>query len=252
MPERDGEAREKRPAKGPPPVAEQTILVTGAAKGLGAAIARHLHGLGAQLIVLDRDEAGLATTVARCPGAISAVVDLSDGEATARAIAEVVTGPVDTVIHNAAILRVEPLPAVSLETFQATLNVGVQAAFQLTQAVWPAMKARGGALVYVSSRSGIEGFANETAYCAAKHALEGFAKCIAMEGEAHGILSVTITPGMYMHTPMSETTYPPELREKWVDPIEFAPAFAYLAGRPMKLSGQRLDAWALSRQHPAA
>jgi NAD(P)-dependent dehydrogenase (short-subunit alcohol dehydrogenase family) len=110
------------------------------------------------------------------------------------------------------------------------------------------MQQRGGALVYVSSRSGVEGFVDETAYCAAKHALEGFSKCVAMEGEAHGILSVTITPGMYMHTPMSETTYSPELREKWVDPILLAPAFAHLATRPMQLSGQRLNAWALAQK----
>jgi NAD(P)-dependent dehydrogenase (short-subunit alcohol dehydrogenase family) len=113
------------------------------------------------------------------------------------------------------------------------------------------MKKQGGALVYVSSRSGVEGFANETAYCAGKHALEGFSKCLALEGEPHGILSVTITPGMYIHTPMSETTYPPELREKWVDPIVLAPAFSYLASRPMHLSGQRLDAWALTQQELA-
>ena len=133
--------------------------------------------------------------------------------------------------------------------FQATLNVGIQAAFQMTKAVWEGMKGRGGGtLVFVSSRSGVQGFADETAYCAAKHALEGFSKCVAMEGEAHGILSVTITPGMYMHTPMSETTYSAELRKKWVDPILLAPAFSYLATRPMQLSGQRLDAWALAQQ----
>jgi 3-hydroxybutyrate dehydrogenase len=229
----------------------QSVVVTGAAQGLGAAIARHFHGLGAGLILLDRDGEGLAETCAACPGATSAVVDLSDVGDTERAIAAVVTGPIDTLIHNAAILRVEPLETVSLSTFQATLNVGIQAAFQLTQAVWPHMKEHGGALVYVSSRSGVEGFANETAYCAGKHALEGFSKCLALEGEPHGILSVTITPGMYMHTPMSETTYPPELREKGVDPIVLAPAFSYLASRPMHLSGQRLDAWALTQQELA-
>ena len=226
----------------------KSVVLTGAAQGLGAAIARHFHELGAGLILLDRDGEGLAETCAACPGATSAVVDLSDVGDTERAIAAAVTGPIDTLIHNAAILRVEPLETVSLGTFQATLNVGIQAAFQLTQAVWPHMKKQGGALVYVSSRSGVEGFANETAYCAGKHALEGFSKCLALEGEPHGILSVTITPGMYIHTPMSETTYPPELREKWVDPIVLAPAFSYLASRPMHLSGQRLDAWVLTQQ----
>jgi NAD(P)-dependent dehydrogenase (short-subunit alcohol dehydrogenase family) len=247
MPDRDGPVT----LEGEVAVEGQSVLVTGAARGLGAAIARHFHGLGARLILLDRDREGLAETVAACPGAASAVVDLADAVATERTISAVVTRPVDMLIHNAAILRVEPLEAVNLGTFQATLNVGIQAAFQLTKAVWPAMKERGGSLVFVSSRSGVEGFTNETAYCAAKHALEGFSKCLALEGASHGILSVTITPGMYMHTPMSETTYPPELREKWVDPIRLAPAFSGLATRPMHLSGQRLNAWTLSQQEPA-
>ena len=81
------------------------------------------------------------------------------------------------------------------------------------------------------------------------HALEGFSKSLALEGAAHGILSVTVTPGMYMHTPMSETTYSAELRAKWVDPIRLAPAFAYLATRPLHLSGQRLSAWDLAQEH---
>ncbi|MFN8058533.1 MAG: SDR family oxidoreductase [Vicinamibacterales bacterium] len=230
-----------------PALEGQTVLLTGAAQGLGAAIARHLHARGARLILMDRDGDGLGSTMAACPGAAATVVDLSDAAATSRALAEVVRRPVDTLIHNAATLVVEPIAEVSLERFRTTLDVGIQAAFQLTQAVWPAMAARGGTLVFVSSRSGIEGFAGETAYCAAKHALEGFSKCLALEGAAHGIVSVTVTPGMYMRTPMSETTYPPEARAQWVDPVRLAPAFAFLATRPRHLSGQRLDAWALAR-----
>ena len=235
-------------ASGSVAVEGQTVLVTGAAQGLGAAIARHLHGLGARLILLDRDETGLAEIAAACAGATTAVVDLADAAATERAIAESIDGPIDTLVHNAAILRVESIEDVTLEGFQATMDVGIQAGFQLAKAVWPGMKERGGALVFVSSRSGIEGFVEETAYCASKHALEGFSKCLAMEGQKHGIMSVTVTPGMYMRTPMSEVTYPPELREKWVDPIELAPAFSYLATRPLALSGQRLSAWDLSRE----
>ena len=230
----------------------QSVLITGAAQGLGAAIARHLHERGAQLTLLDRDGEGLARMKKACPGVRTTVVDLADATATERAIASAVDRPVDTLIHNAAILIVEPVDAVSLATFNATMNVGIQAAFQLTRAVWPLMKRAGGTLVFVSSRSGIEGFVDETAYCASKHALEGFSKCLAMEGEPHGIMSVTITPGMYMHTPMSETNYPPELREKWVDPMRLAPAFSYLATRPLHLSGQRLDAWAISQELSAS
>jgi len=234
------------------PLDRQTVLVTGAAHGLGAAIARHLADQGARLVLMDCNPQGLAQTLTFCPGALAITVDLSDANDTVRAIAQI-PGPVHTLIHNAAILRVEPVDVVSLATFQTTLNVGIQAAFQLTQAVWPAMKTNGGALVFVSSRSGIEGFVDETAYCAAKHALEGFSKCLALEGAPHGIASYTITPGHLMHTPMSETTYGPEQRAKWIDPIRLARAFALLArDRPMGLSGQRLDAWQLSHQETAS
>lgn len=234
-----------------PDLTGKRILVTGAAQGLGAAIARHCAGQGADVLLMDRDAQGLQATTADCARARAVQVDLSDADATARAIADLVTAPVDVLVHNAAILKVEPVEAVTLATFQATLNVGLQAGFQLTQALWPAIRARGGTLIFVSSRSGIEGFHSETAYCAAKHALEGFSKCLAMEGEAHGIASHTITPGMAMHTPMSETNYTPELRARWVDPIRLAPAFAWLSATPrMALSGQRLNAWDLSMEHP--
>ena len=132
--------------------------------------------------------------------------------------------------------------------FRATLDVGIQAGFQLTQAVWDGMVQRGGgALIFVSSQSGIKGFADETAYCAAKHALEGFSKCLALEGAPHGIVSCTITPGMAMHTPMSEKNYPPELKAKWVDPGQLAPAFVQIAtADDLRFTGQRLNAWELS------
>ena len=231
-----------------PPLEGQTVVVTGAAQGLGAAVAVHLAELGARLILMDRCEEGLAQTVAECPGARGILVDLASAEDTDRAAAAVLDEPVGALIHNAAILPTEPLTDTLLATFQATMNVGIQAGFQLAKAVWPGMVRRGGgALVFVSSRSGIEGFANETAYCAAKHALEGFSKCLALEGDAHGIVSVTITPGMYMRTPMSERTYPPELRSKWVEPAALAPAFARIVrDRPPEFNGRRLDAWALA------
>ena len=235
-----------------PDLSGRRILITGAAQGLGAAISRHCAGQGAELLLMDRDVDGLHATLAACPRARGAEVDLSDAEAAAGAIAELVTAPVDVLIHNAAILKVEPIETVTIATFQTTLNVGLQAGFQLTQALWPHMTAKGGTLIFVSSRSGIEGFHSETAYCAAKHALEGFSKCLAMEGAPHGIASHTITPGMAMHTPMSETNYTPDLKAKWVDPIRLAPAFAWLAASPrMDLSGQRLNAWDLSQEHPA-
>lgn len=234
-----------------PALSDQRVVITGAGQGLGAAIARVFAGQGADLVLMDVDAAGLQAVNDQIGRAATTItVDLADAEATAQAIAAI-PGPVDTLIHNAAILRPEPLEAVSLATFKATMDVGIQAAFQLSQAVWPTMKSKGGALIFVSSQSGIKGFVDESAYCAAKHALEGFSKCLAMEGADHGILSCTITPGKAMYTPMSEQNYTPELKAQWIEPERLAPAFAHIAtARDMALSGQRLNAWDLSQEYP--
>ncbi|MGX9857155.1 SDR family NAD(P)-dependent oxidoreductase (plasmid) [Limimaricola variabilis] len=232
------------------PLSEQRVVVTGAAQGLGAAIARAFAAEGAALGLIDVDRDGLEAVGRETGGAI-AVADLSDPRATRDALAAVTGGrSVDTLIHNAAILRPEPFAAVSFETFRATLDVGLQAGFLLTQGVWDGMRSRGGgALIFVSSQSGIRGFADETAYCAAKHGLEGLSKCLAMEGEAAGILSCTVTPGMAMRTPMSERNYPPELKRTWVEPDRLAPAFLRIAAeRRPDWNGRRLDAWQLSQE----
>lgn len=237
----------------PRPLADQTIWITGAAQGLGAGIARYLAPMGAKLVLFDYDAEGVARVGSECgSNATPIVADLSDAAATDAAIAKAlaVSPRVDTVIHNAAILTPAPFDAVDFQHFSKTLNVGLQAGFQLAKAVWaPMVEAGGGTLVFVSSRSGIEGFADEAAYCAAKHGLEGFSKALALDGAPHGIVSVTVTPGMYMKTPMSDRNYTDDLKAKWVDPERLAPAFAFLAGsRPTELSGTRLDAWALSQQ----
>jgi NAD(P)-dependent dehydrogenase (short-subunit alcohol dehydrogenase family) len=111
---------------------------------------------------------------------------------------------------------------------------------------------RGGVLIFVSSRSGIDGFANEAAYCAAKHGLEGLSKSLALEGHDDGIISATITPGMFMRTPTSEITYSPEERLRWVEPDVLAPAFSLIAEqRSQDFSGRRLNAWQLVRGESA-
>lgn len=234
-------------------LAEQAVIVTGAAQGLGAAIARRFAAEGARLVLLDTNAAGLAAVAADCGAAATAIsVDLSNAADTVRAITQAVDlhGSFDTLVHNAAILDRRPFVEEDLASFSKTLNVGLQAGFQLSRAFWPGMIAkRGGAIIFVSSRSGIEGFIDEAAYCASKHALEGLAKTLAMEGAAHGITANTVTPGMYMRTPMSDRNYSDELKQKWVDPARLTPAFVALAERRLpNLSGVRQDAWALSNQ----
>ena len=225
-------------------------VVTGAAQGLGRAVAVALAADGWRVAALDVDAAGLASLAG--PGLHPVAVDLADADATRAAIdgVQLDLGPVDYLVHNAAILVPERFEDVSFARWSATVNVQLQAAYLLTHAVWSGMKAAGrGRVVYVSSQSGIRGFADETAYCAAKHGLEGFMKALALEAEGTGVAVSTITPGMYMRTPMSERNYDAASKAKWVDPALLAPAFTYLGALPdARHNGERLDAWKLAQE----
>ena len=235
------------------PLSEQRVIITGAGQGLGAAIARRFAASGARLALMDYDALSLAETTRQCgPKAIAIEVDLGDRAQTSAAIAKTFgqLGRIDTVIHNAAVLRPTAFADESFESFFRTFNVGLQAGFQLASAVWDSMARHGGgAIVFVSSRSGIEGFAKEAAYCTAKHALEGLAKSLALEGGSMGITVNTVTPGMYMNTPMSSRNYTEDLKRAWVDPSLLSPAFVLLAEQKLKgQNGMRLDAWKMSQE----
>jgi NAD(P)-dependent dehydrogenase (short-subunit alcohol dehydrogenase family) len=232
-----------------PGLSAQTVLITGAANGLGRALATAFAQAGAKLVLVDFDEQRLQTVAASLPDASAYTADLSDAEATLRMLAQVKADHtvVHTLIHNAGFLVPQPFAEMTDARWNLTFNVGIQAARLLTKAFWEDWLNRGGVAIYVSSRSGLQGSFGESAYSPTKHALEGFAQVLGIEGAEHGIFAHTITPGMYMHTPMSEQNYSPELKTKWVDPIELTPAFLYLALRKDKtLSGKRLSAWDLS------
>lgn len=229
------------------PVNGSRVVITGAAHGLGAALARAFGDAGVRLVLMDRD-AGALEHVRAQAGGLCLPVDLSDATATRDAIASMLAedGRIDTLIHNAAILVPQPLAALDLPMFRATLDVGITAGYLLARAALPAMRAHGGAMIFVSSQSGIRGFADETAYCAAKHALEGFMKSLAIEEP--GIVSCTITPGHAMRTPMSEANYPDDLKATWIDPAQLAPAFLHIAEtRDPAFSGARLNAWEIAQ-----
>lgn len=221
-------------------------IVTGAAQGLGYAIAKAYIDAGMYVVLMDVQADALAATAAAFGArALPITVDLSDAVATQNALAQALTliGTPRILVHNAAVLVNRPLLAVTLDAWTREMNIIIQAAFILTQGVWQAMcDAGGGSIVYVSSRSGVEGFLDEAPYVAGKHALEGFMKCMAMEGAPHNILVNTITPGKAMQTPMSDYNYSEELKKTWVDPLLLTPAFLTLAD-DHTLSGQRLNAW---------
>ncbi len=238
-----------------PELSQQTVLITGAASGLGRALALAFAVAGATLALVDFDEARLRQTAAGLTNASIYVGDLSSAAATRRMIAAVRNDhpTVHTLVHNAGFLVPQAFAEMEEERWELTFNVGIQAAYLLTRAFWAQWLQTGGAAIYVSSRSGIEGFDGETAYCASKHAIEGFVKALGIECAGSGMVVHTITPGIFIQTRMSEQNYPPELKARWVDPRELAPAFLHLAMRKERAcSGQRMNAWDLVQKIRAA
>ena len=234
----------------------QIAVVTGAAQGLGAAIGRAYAEAGMRVALIDVRAETLQqlSDEIRSQGGecLPIMADLSDVYDTQRAAAEVIGeyGSPRVLIHNAAVLYPRPILDVSIREWLLTVNVQIQAAFILVKSFWQGMTdLGGGSIVFVSSQSGIKGFADEVPYCTGKHGLEGMMKSLSLEGKPRNIAVNTITPGMYMQTPMSNQNYPDELKEKWVDPMLLTPAFLKLARNISEgITGERLDAWEMSEE----
>ncbi len=176
-------------------------LVTGAASGIGAAIAIRLAQAGAVVVAVDRDEAGLKTLAGQFGDTQieTLAADLSDLDA----IADVPTD-IDILVNNAGIQHVAPIEEFPLETFELILDVMLHAPFRLVRQSLPSMYAQGwGRVVNVSSAHGHRASAYKSAYVTAKHGLEGLSKVVALEGAPHGVTSNCISPG-YVRTPLVE------------------------------------------------
>ncbi|MDE1156537.1 MAG: SDR family NAD(P)-dependent oxidoreductase [Acidobacteriaceae bacterium] len=236
------------------PLSAQTVLITGAAKGLGLAIAEAFHRAGATLALVDYDGGALELVQQQLPGSHVYAADLSDAAATRKVISAIDKDLplVDTLVHNAGFLVPQSFSEMSEERWELTFNVGMQAGYLFTRAYWNRWLERGtGCGIYVSSNSGIRADWGEAPYAATKHALEGFSAALALEGTEKGVYTHTVTPGMAMRTPMSEQNYNDALKARWVEPSALAPGFLYLARQQdAALSGKRLSAWELSQQHP--
>ena len=186
----------------PAPLRGRRALVTGAASGIGRAVASRLAAAGADTWVLDRDEQG-AKDVAAEVGGRPLVADLADpADITALGLdAEL---EIDILVNNAGVQHVAPVEELDPERFRLIHRVMLEAPFRLAAAVLPGMYRRGwGRLVHVSSVHGHRASAYKSAYVSAKHGLEGLSKVIALEAAEKGVTSNTVCPG-YVRTPLVE------------------------------------------------
>jgi NAD(P)-dependent dehydrogenase (short-subunit alcohol dehydrogenase family) len=170
-----------------------TALITGGAKGIGLAIARRLAADGAAIALIGRDGVALEQAADEL-GARHAMADVTDDAALRAAVGSF--GRCDILVNNAGAAISKPFAKHAVSDFRAMLEVNLLSAVVTSQVVLPSMRAHGfGRIVNIASTAGLKGYAYVTAYVAAKHALVGFTRALALETVKDGITVNAICPG---------------------------------------------------------
>jgi NAD(P)-dependent dehydrogenase (short-subunit alcohol dehydrogenase family) len=190
-------------------------IVTGAAHGNGAAIARLLAAEGAGVASFDIDGAGAAAEAQRIAEATGARVfgeraDVSSAADVQAAVARTLNtfGRIDILVNNAGILLDTPLPGLDMARWDKTLAINLTGPVRFIDAVAPAMIAQGegGSIVNITSIGASLGFAPYVAYCAAKSGLMGVTRAAALALAPHRIRVNAVAPGI-IHTEMTKPLY---------------------------------------------
>ncbi len=223
--------------------AGRTAVVTGGASGIGAALARKLHGQGAAVVIGDLD-AGKGEELAAALGngrALFHATDVSDPGAVAALIDRAVSayGGLDMLFNNAGIGSFSRIEALSVEDWRRVVAINLDAVFYGLKAAIPAMKARGGgSIVNTASASGMAADFGFAAYNAAKAGVINLTRTAAIDNARYGIRVNAVCPGPVDTPILSGISSIPDLRAKWEDvvpmgrfakPEEIASVIAFLA-----------------------
>ena len=220
----------------------EIALVTGASRGIGAAIADELAAQGATVIGTATSEAGAKAIGERLAGSgghgrVLDVADPASVEALIDGIASDI-GPVSILVNNAGITRDNLLMRMKDEDWQAILDTNLTSVYRTSKAVMRAMmKARKGRIINIASVIGVTGNAGQANYAAAKAGIIGFSKSMAREIGSRGITVNVVAPG-FIDTDMTRSL-PEDARKGMLDqialgrlgePADIARAVAFLAG----------------------
>jgi NAD(P)-dependent dehydrogenase (short-subunit alcohol dehydrogenase family) len=173
-------------------------IVTGGGRGIGRAVARALSGAGAAVTVVGRHEAALADAAATGDAAGYVIADVTDARALRQEIerAAALRGPIAILVANAGGAESAPFAASDDDLFRRMLDLNLMGVVHATHAVLAGMVTRGfGRIVAVASTAGLKGYPYVTAYCAAKHAVVGLVRALALETARTGVTVNAVCPG---------------------------------------------------------
>ena len=190
--------------------APATVLVTGASKGIGLAIARRFADAGSHVVVCARDVSAVARTHPDLECIACDMADKAQVQALARTVLERHGAP-ELLVNNAGAYLPGSLHEEADGTFEAMIAINVASAYHLTRALLPGMIARGdGTILNVCSTASITPYPNGGSYGIAKHALYGFNKTLREELKPHGIRVVALLPGATLTASWEGTDLPDE------------------------------------------
>jgi NAD(P)-dependent dehydrogenase (short-subunit alcohol dehydrogenase family) len=172
-------------------------LVTGGGRGIGREIAATLSRADATVTVLGRNRAALDEVVAKGLAHFAVVADVADQAAVDAAIADAAARqPIDILVANAGAAESAPFTKSDAALFRRMMDINFMGVVHAAQAVLPSMKARGrGRIVAVASTAGLKGYAYVSAYAAAKHAVVGLVRSVALELATTGVTMNAVCPG---------------------------------------------------------
>jgi len=210
------------------------FLITGASRGIGRAIAEKLAARDVELLLHGRDTVALAdvcnSVKPSCARVLRLIHDLAVTSGVADLIAEVGKDPLDLLVNNAGVAVVKPFGEITKVEWEQTVGVNITAPFVLTQHFAPRMPP-GSSIVNILSIAAKTGFANWSAYCMSKFALEGFSQSVREELRDHKIRVINVYPAATDTNIWNniEGKWP---RERMISPEEVAGAVSYALSRP--------------------
>jgi NAD(P)-dependent dehydrogenase (short-subunit alcohol dehydrogenase family) len=185
----------------------RNAIITGAGSGIGAEIARLFGAEGARVALLDRDGAAVAAVAAGLQDAgvdaIAHTMEVTDPPGVAAAFARCLEhfgGAVHVLVNNAGVAEFASVEESSLEAWARIMAVNATGPFLCSQAVLPAMRAQGGAIIHIASIAGLIGIPRMAAYCASKAAVIGLTRQMAVDYTPLGIRVNCLCPGRVAET----------------------------------------------------